>query len=179
MLRKPKTLALKITMRWLYKANPKVKQTLAQARYLTNTNISSWVVVKTMKLQWLLVCLFFHKWKLWTFKLNLATYWEKFLLDKQYFKFFSTKSQKQCCCGCLFGWYWSTDEPWPDLTWAYFWPAIKKEPTQLQPGYLFDQIRWYFFLPKSKKIRIFGGKFSRPSPQSFQEILSVFYFLQY
>jgi len=65
-----------------------------------------------------------------------------------------------------------------DPTQAYFWPAVNKRPTHLQPGYFPTQPEEIFFLTQREKIEkfdIFRGNFpisnpnrkwlTRPEPQ--------------
>jgi len=41
----------------------------------------------------------------------------------------------------------------PDPTRAYFWPAVNKRPTRLQPGYFLTWPEEIFFDPKGKKLK--------------------------
>jgi len=41
----------------------------------------------------------------------------------------------------------------PDLTRAYFWPAVNKRPTPLWPGYFSTQTEEIFFEPNGKKLK--------------------------
>jgi len=52
------------------------------------------------------------------------------------------------------------DGPWPDPTWAYFWPAVNKRQTHLWPGYFLTQPEEIFFDLKGKKLKnlIFWGE---------------------
>jgi len=48
--------------------------------------------------------------------------------------------------------YW----PQPDLTLAYFWPAVNKRPARLWPEYFFNPTQWDFDYPKGKKLKNMG-----------------------
>jgi len=44
-----------------------------------------------------------------------------------------------------------SDGPWPDLTQAYFWPAVNRRPTRLWPGYFLTRLEEIFFAQREKK----------------------------
>jgi len=55
----------------------------------------------------------------------------------------------------------------PDPTRAYFWRAVNKRPTCLQPGYFPTQPEEIFFWPKGNKIEkfdVFGGNYPNSNP---------------
>jgi len=55
------------------------------------------------------------------------------------------------------------DGPWPDPTWAYFWPSVYKRPTRLWPRYFLTRPEENFFDSKGKNWKIwrFWGKYSK------------------
>jgi len=52
--------------------------------------------------------------------------------------------------------FFDNSGPWPDPTWAYFWPAVNKRPTCPLTQVLFDTTRWDFFDPKGRKLKNLG-----------------------
>jgi len=61
----------------------------------------------------------------------------------------------------------SRDGPWPDSTWAYFWPAVNKRPTCLWHGYFLTQPKEIFLTRREnlKNLTFLGEIFqTKPKP---------------